>query len=99
MANKQVVSINGDTVVPLTAEEEQDLAALQQKGLVKRQEAEAEAARLQEIKASQYVADWDTRIQGKTFLEIKTLYDGATQQQKSDLLFYLLLVRALEVKG
>ena len=59
----------------------------------------SELARKSELKASSYVQDWDTRIRGKTFLEIKTLYDGATQQQKSDLLFYLLLVRALEVKG
>ena len=59
----------------------------------------AEDARQQAITASTYVTDWDTSIKGKTFLEIKTLYDGATQAQKSDLLLYLLLVRAREVKG
>ena len=59
---------------------------------------EAEKSRLAEIKASTYVTDWDANIKGKTFAEIKTLYDGATQAQKSDLLLYLLLVRALEVK-
>ena len=59
----------------------------------------AEADRMAGIKASTYVTDWDANIRSKTFVEIKTLYDGATQAQKSDLLFYLLLVRALEVKG
>ena len=62
-------------------------------------DAAAEDARQQAIKASTYVTNWDTNVRGKTFAEIKTLYDGATQAQKSDLLFYLLLVRALEVKG
>jgi len=57
-----------------------------------------EAQRQQALKASTYVTDWDERIKGKTFAQIKTLFDGATAQQKSDLLFYLLLVRALEVK-
>ena len=60
---------------------------------------QAEKDRAAGIKASTYVTDWDTNIKGKTFLEIKTLYDGATQAQKSALLLYLLLVRALEVKG
>ena len=60
---------------------------------------EAEEIALAVIRASTYVTDWDANISGKTFAEIKTLYDGTTQAQKSDLLFYLLLVRALEVKG
>lgn len=61
--------------------------------------ASAEGARQAELRASSYVSDWDGRIKGKTYAEIKDLYDKATAQQKSDLLFYLLIVRALEVKA
>lgn len=54
--------------------------------------------RLGEIRASTYVTNWDTVIKGKSFTEIKALFDAATAQQKSDLLLYLLLLRAIEVK-
>ena len=63
------------------------------------EEAQAsEAQRQAGVKASAYVTQWDDALKRKTVTQIKALFDGATAQQKSDLLFYLLLVRALEVK-
>ena len=58
----------------------------------------SEAQRQAGVKASAYVTQWDDALKRKTVTQIKALFDGATAQQKSDLLFYLLLVRALEVK-
>ena len=59
----------------------------------------SEAQRQAGVKASAYVTQWDDALKNKTVTQIKTLFDGATAQQKSDLLFYLLLVRALDVRG
>ena len=59
----------------------------------------SETQRQEGLKASAYIATWDANLKGRSLTQIKNVFDNATAQQKSDLLFYLLLVRALDVRG
>jgi len=59
----------------------------------------SETQRQEELKASAYIATWDANLKGRSLAQIKNVFDNSTEQQKTDILFYLLLLRAIDVKG
>ena len=72
MAEKLVVSKNGAILLPLTPEEEAQRVLDAENAAAKRLAREAEKARLSEIKASEFVAQIEDALRGKTLTQIGT---------------------------
>lgn len=96
MATKLVITKDGPKEVPLTEEEEAQRVIDQQRAVDRASERDLEIARRQAILDQMKV--WDDRLRGKTLAELVSLFQGADAAQKDELLLYLALTRALELK-
>lgn len=98
MATHIRVTREGQIETPFTPEEEQARLEAEAKVIARKERFDAEALRQQELKADAFLTQWEDRLRGKSLLEIKTAFDNATQAQKSELLFALVLRWAMEIK-